>query len=136
MQLSFTIALNLAHYENKLYQTSGYCSRNMFHLVSLDKGLRILFPPHFVYDFSRKMFLMLYYINWPNFIVRFSLLLETLGNVYCNCLFPRLLRHKFWNIILLIKTFFYMTKKSRQKFKYLENKKRFQGEIKSIFHHF
>ena len=29
-----------------------------------------------------------------------------------------------------------MTKKSRQKFKYHENEKRFQDEIKSIFHHF
>ena len=31
---------------------------------------------------------------------------------------------------------FYMTKMSRQKFKYPQNEKRFQGEIKSIFHHF
>ena len=29
-----------------------------------------------------------------------------------------------------------MTKKSRQKLKYLDNEKRFFGEIKSIFHHF
>ena len=29
-----------------------------------------------------------------------------------------------------------MTKKSRQKFKYLENEKSFQNEIKSIFNHF
>ena len=29
-----------------------------------------------------------------------------------------------------------MTKKSRQKFKYLENEKNFQDEIKSIFRHF
>ena len=29
-----------------------------------------------------------------------------------------------------------MTKKSRQKFKYLKNKKSFYGEIKSIFHNF
>ena len=29
-----------------------------------------------------------------------------------------------------------MIKKSRQKFKYLENEKSFQDEIKSIFHHF
>ena len=28
------------------------------------------------------------------------------------------------------------TKKSRQKFKYLENKKSFEDEIKNIFHHF
>ena len=32
--------------------------------------------------------------------------------------------------------FFYMIKKSRQKFKYLENKKSFKDEIKNIFHHF
>ena len=40
------------------------------------------------------------------------------------------------NLIFLIKLFFYMTEKSRQKFKYLENKKRFEGEMKNIFHHF
>ena len=39
-------------------------------------------------------------------------------------------------LIFLIKPFLYMTKKSRQKFKYLENEKGFQGEIKNIFHHF
>ena len=32
--------------------------------------------------------------------------------------------------------FFYITKNSRQKLKYLENEKRFYGELKSIFHHF
>ena len=40
------------------------------------------------------------------------------------------------NLIFLIKPFCYMTKKSRQKLKYLENEKSFWGEIKSIFHHF
>ena len=41
--------------------------------------------------------------------------------VYCNWLFPRLWRHKFEiNIIFLIKT-----KKSGQKFRYLENDERF-----------
>ena len=39
-------------------------------------------------------------------------------------------------ISIKIKPFFYMTKKSRQKLKYLKNEKRFYGEIKSIFHHF
>ena len=29
-----------------------------------------------------------------------------------------------------------MTKKSRQKLKYLENEKSFKGQLKSIFHHF
>ena len=35
-----------------------------------------------------------------------------------------------------MKLFFYMTKKSKQNFKYLEYKKSFYDEIKSIFHHF
>ena len=37
------------------------------------------------------------------------------------------------NFIFLIMPFSCMVKKSRQKFKYLENEKSFQGEIKSIF---
>ena len=36
----------------------------------------------------------------------------------------------------LIKPFFYITKKSRQKYKYIKNEKSFYHEIKSIFHHF
>ena len=39
-------------------------------------------------------------------------------------------------LTFLIKWFCYMTKKSRQKFKYLENEKSFSGEMKSISHHF
>ena len=40
------------------------------------------------------------------------------------------------NLNFLIKPFFFMTKKSRQSFKYLKNEKSFQGDVKSIFHHF
>ena len=40
------------------------------------------------------------------------------------------------NLIFLIKLFFYMTKKLRQKFKCLENEGSFQDEMKSIFHSF
>ena len=39
------------------------------------------------------------------------------------------------NPVFLIKPFFYMTKKSKQTFKYLEDEKSFYSEIKSIFHH-
>ena len=34
-----------------------------------------------LYDFSTKMFLMLYSINWPKFIVWLPLLLEILGSM-------------------------------------------------------
>ena len=47
----------------------------------LDKGLAIVSLAYFAYDFSTKMFLMLYSINWPNFIPWLPLLLEILGNM-------------------------------------------------------
>ena len=48
--------------------------------------------------------------------------------VYCNCLLTRLWRHKLWiNLICLIEPFFYMTKKSKQKLKYLQNEKGYYG---------
>ena len=53
----------------------------MLNFDFLDKGLGIVSPAHFVYDFSTKMFLMLYSINWPNFIVWLPLLLEILSNM-------------------------------------------------------
>ena len=34
-----------------------------------EKGLRLVSPLHFVYDFSRKLFLMLDSIDGPNLIV-------------------------------------------------------------------
>ena len=47
----------------------------------LDKGLGIVPPAHLVYDFSTKMFLMLYSLNRPNLIAWLPLLLEILGNM-------------------------------------------------------
>ena len=45
--------------------------------------------PHFVCDFSRKMFLILYPTSTLNFVVWLFLLLETLGNMYiANVRFP------------------------------------------------
>ena len=53
----------------------------MLNFDFLKKGLGIVSPAHFVYDFSTKMFLLLYSINWPNFIAWLSLLLEILSNM-------------------------------------------------------
>ena len=78
-----------------------------------------------MYDFSRKLFIVLYSINWPNFIVWLPLLCEILGNM---CI--AIVRFQDLDIInceiiliFLVKPFLYMTKKPRQKYKYLENKK-------------
>ena len=37
------------------------------------------------------------------------------------------------NLTFLIKSFFYITKKSTEKFKYLENKSSYYGKIKKVF---
>ena len=76
-----SIIFDLAYNKSKPHEALDYWFRDMLSFVLLEKGLGIVSPPHFVYDFSRKMFLMLHFINWPNFIVWFSLLLEILGNM-------------------------------------------------------
>ena len=94
--------------------------------------------PHFMHDFSRKIFLTLYSLNWPDLIAWLSLLLETLGNVFIKITcFPvcDVLNFEI-NLIFLIKQFSYTAKKSGHKFKYLKKKKSFKYETKSIFHRF
>ena len=53
--------LNLAYNKIKLYKTLDYWG--MLNFDILEEGLGIVSPPHFVYDFSRKMFFMLYSIK-------------------------------------------------------------------------
>ena len=53
----------------------------MLNFYFLDKGLGKVFVTNFVYDFSIKMFLMLYSINSPNLIAWLPLLLEILSNI-------------------------------------------------------
>ena len=123
--------------KNKLYKALDYWSRDTLNFTFSEKRLGLVSSSHFEYDFSRKIFLMLYSINWPKFIVRFPLLLEILSNmciiiVYypgCDVITFEI------NLFFLIRLW-YMTKKSRQKLKYLENEKSFWGETKRIFLHF
>ena len=56
----------------------------MLNFDFLDKGVGIVSPAHFVYDFLTKMFLILFSISWPNFNAWLSLLLEILGNMYIS----------------------------------------------------
>ena len=112
--------------KKKRYETLGYWSRDMLNFYFVEKGLGIVSPPHFMYGFSRKIFLMLHSINWPNFIVWLPLLLDILGNMCIVMVrFPvcDVINFKI-NLIFLIKSFFCMTEKSRRKLKYLENEKR------------
>ena len=104
----FLIALNLTYNKNKLYKTVDYWLRDIIAFGFLEKGLRIVFAPHVVYDVSGKMLLMLYSINWSNIIVFTSWDIEQY--VYCNFLFPRL-----WNLRLSNQTVFLHDQKSKTK---------------------
>ena len=56
-------------------------SKKAWYEVKVERRLEIICPPHFHYGSSRKMFVMLYSINWLNFILWLSLLLEILSNM-------------------------------------------------------
>ena len=49
--------------KKKLYKTLDYRSRDNRNFYFLEKSLGKVSPLHFVYEFSTKMFLMLYSIN-------------------------------------------------------------------------
>ena len=65
----------------------GDWSRDTLNFGFLEKSLGIASPPHFVYNFSRKVILMLNFINWPSFLIWFPLLLQILGNVCIAIIF-------------------------------------------------
>ena len=110
LQLSFKIfwwSSNwLAYDKNKLHKTLDYWSKNMINFDFLEKVLGIVSPPHCVW-FFKKMFFMLYSINWPNFNVWLHLHHEILGNMcIANVCFPGcdLINFEI-NLIFLIKLF-------------------------------
>ena len=105
----------MAFNKDKLYKTLDldYRSSDMLNFHFLDKSLKKVSPPHFVFDFSRKMFFKLYSINLPYFIVSLPLLLEILDNLCIAIVcFPGCDVINFEiNLIFLIKSFFYMTER-------------------------
>ena len=106
----------LGNNKNKLYKTLEYWSRDMLNFDFRENCLGIVFPLYFVYDFSRKLFLIFHSIKWPNFIIWLSLSLEILGNMCIAIVyFPDCdVIHFGINLIFLIKPFFCMTVKSNQ----------------------
>ena len=118
-QTSFCFLKTFAWVKSKWFVVYFDCPQ----LVSLEKFLGIVFPPHFFYDISRKMTLILYSSNWPNFIVWLPLPLEIFSNTCiaivdqpaCGAISFEI------NLIFLIKPFLLVTKQSRQKFEYLSS---------------
>ena len=132
------IALNLTYNKYRLYKDLDCWSRDMLNFNFSEKSLGLVSSPRFVYGILRKFFLMLHSSNWPNFIVWSPLLLEILNNMsFTIVCYPGFdVTNVEINLSFLIKPFCYVTKKARQKLKYLENKKCFWRKINSIFHHF
>ena len=102
-----SIALKLAYSRSKLLKMLHYWSRDLFNFDILDKGLGTVSPEHFADDFSIKMFLKLYSINWRNFMAWLPLLLEILGNmsIAIVCLPGCDVIHFKINLIFLIEPF-------------------------------
>ena len=122
LKLSFNVLRQPStskYIRNKLYKTLDNWSRDTLNFDFLKKCLGQVFPSNFVYDFSRKMFFILHYINWPIFLVWLPLLLEMLGNTYIViiCLPGCYVRN--------LENFSIWLTKSKQKFKYHQNKKNF-----------
>ena len=78
LQLSFYIFRSSSIWDT--IQTNYKLSTiDLFKFNFPEKGLGLVSPPHFAYNFSRIMFK--YSINWPNLIAWLPLFLEILGNM-------------------------------------------------------
>ena len=122
------IALNLRYNKNKLYKILDCWSRDILNFNFPEKFLGLASPLDILHDLSRKMFLMLYSIDWQNFIIWLALLLEILSNTYITivCYLDCDVIKFETNLIFLIKPFCYMTKKSRKKINILRPKRAFE----------
>ena len=80
-------------------------------------GLELVSLPYFLHNVWRKIFIMLYSMNWPNFIAWLSLFLEISGNMYIAIFyFPVCDVINFENnFSFLTKPLPYMTKKVKAK---------------------
>ena len=90
------------------------------------KGYGTSFFTTLLSRFFKKNVSYMYSINWPNFVAWLHLLLDILDNICILIFSPLCDILNFENSLsLLIKPFFYITKKPGQKCKYLKNEKSF-----------
>ena len=75
------IALKKEYNRDQLFKTLHQWPTDILNFDFLDKGLGVVPLTCFMYDFSTKIFLIVYSVNWPNLIVWLPLLREILGNV-------------------------------------------------------
>ena len=63
-------------------QTTWFYLINKKKTKKKQRGLELVFLPHFLHNFWRKIFLLLYSITWPNFNIWLPLLREIFDNMY------------------------------------------------------
>ena len=98
--------------------------------------MKLVSLSHFLHGFCRKIFLILYSINWTNcIIVLLSLLLEILGGmcVVTTCFPVNYIMNFEIKLCFSSSCFPVWPESSGQKFQRIKNKKWFCGKIKSIF---
>ena len=106
----------------------------MLNLDFLQMGLELASPPYFVYNFSRKVFCILYSINWPNFVVWLPLHFRYWGICVLQLFVSKVLTSKMLKFTWTFQSGRFSTwPKNQDKITYLENEKSFQGEIKIFF---
>ena len=103
------------------------------HFLFFRKGTSFLTT--FCVWFFRKIFLMLYSIKWPNFIVRLSSLLEILDSIciVITCYPVRDVINFVTNFSFIIKSFFCMIKKIGRNLNILRAKRAFKMTPKVFF---
>ena len=57
------------------------CFYHILGFLKKSRGMELVFLPHFLYNFWRKILLLLYSMNLPSFIAWLPLLREILGNM-------------------------------------------------------
>ena len=106
-------------------KTLDYWYSDKFNFNFIEKNLGLVSSAHFVYDFSRKLFLMLFYCFTKFYRLNIITSWDIGEYVIAIVCFSGFNVISFEiNLIFLMKLFLCMTKTSRQKFKYLENKKK------------
>ena len=104
-------------------------------ILILKKGLGVVSPPHFPYDFQEKYFSS-YDLLTKQILLSDCLYFIEIFRKTCAAIF----RYQFCDVInfeiylsFLTKPFSSMSKSSEQKLKYLKKERTFSGEMKTIF---
>ena len=104
-------------------------------ILILKKGLGVVSPPHFPYDFQEKYFSS-YDLLTKQILLSDCLYFIEISRKTCAAIF----RYQFCDVInfeiylsFLTKPFSSMSKSSEQKLKYLKKERTFSGEMKTIF---